>query len=477
MSGLLGNLLTNTRALNAHSAGADLAGRNLANVNNPDYARQRIILGDKGTMKTDLGVQSLGLEATGIQQIRDVLLDQQIVREIMLKGSLEAQSSVLNRLQSTLGESINRQGDVDTLEGSISNALGSAGISGSLDDYFNAFHELAASPNDAAAKQVLFQKADILAEKFNGVDQRLITIDADIDTQVNQDITEITTIIENIASLNALIGRFEVSKPGGAVDLRDQRQTALQKLAELTSFEIRASSENSSLIQIVGKDTGGNDVVMLDGGKIKGTMSFNGTNVTFGQSSVALQLTGGSLYGALQIKDNVLAEVRADLDLLANQVTTAVNQAYNPLGTGNNFFDAAGLTAGTFSLDTTLSASSIIATTTTSSGANETALAVAEIGTRQFSIAGGDLIDGTASNHIAGIATRVGREISGVEEKLENQMLVENLLREQRNSVSGVSLDEEMTDLIRFQRAFQASARVINVINNMLEVVVSGLIR
>ena len=477
MSGLLGNLLTNTRALNAHAAGADLAGRNLANVNNPDYTRQRIILGDRGTVQTNLGAQSLGLEAIGIEQIRDILLDQQIVREIMITGSLEAQSSVLTRLQSSLGESINRQGDVSTLEGTIANNLGSAGLSESLDDFFNSFHELAASPNDAAAKQVLFQKTEILAEKFNVMEQRLITIDADIRTQANQDITEINTILDNIASLNSLIGRFEVSNPGGAVDLRDQRQSALQKLAKLTSFEVRTSPDNSSLIQIVAKDTAGNDVIILDGSKVKGTMSLNGTNVTFGQSSAALQLTGGSLYGTLKIKENVLTEVRANLDLLANQITTAVNQTYNPLGTGNDFFDAAGLTAGTFSLDASLSATSIIATNTSSSGANEIALAVAEIGVRKFSIAGGDVIDGTASKYIAGIATRVGREISAVESNLENQMLVENLLREQRNSVSGVSVDEEMTDLIRFQRAFQASARVINIINSMLEVVVSGLIR
>ncbi len=475
MSGLIGNLLTNTRALNAHSVGADLAGRNLANVNNPDYARQRVILGDRGTMQTNLGAQSLGLEALGIEQIRDNLLDLQIVKEITTRGSLEAQNSVQTRLQSALGEFIDRQGDVATLDGAAGGSLGSTGITGSLDGFFNAFHELAASPDDPAVKQVLFQKAEILVEKINGMDQRLSSIGADINTQVSQDIDEINALLVNVAELNSQIGRFEIGNPGSAVDLRDQRQASLQKLAELTSFEVRKATSNPSLVQLVVKDASGNDVVMVDGGKVKGSMNFNGTDITFGASTSAIQLTGGSVYGALQVKNNVLTSVQTDLDSLATQMTTAVNQAYNPGGAGNDFFDPAGLAAGTLALDATLSSTNITATATASSGANELALAVAELGTKNFSIAGGDVINGTATGFVTGIATSVGREISGVTEKLGNQKLVENLLKEQRNSISAVSIDEEMTDLIRFQRAFQASARVINVIDSMLEIVVNRL--
>ena len=81
MSGLFGSLTNNVKALNAQSRAIETAGRNLANVNNPHYARQRVLFGDRGTVQTALGPQSLGLEALGITQLRDTLLDKQVLRE------------------------------------------------------------------------------------------------------------------------------------------------------------------------------------------------------------------------------------------------------------------------------------------------------------------------------------------------------------------------------------------------------------
>src|SRR6478736_4838422 len=97
MSGLFNTLNSSTMALNAHSRAIETTGKNLANVNNPNYARQRIIYGDRGTVQTPEGAQSLGLEALGIQQLRDVLQDRQLMREIGLSGSFEQQQETLRR--------------------------------------------------------------------------------------------------------------------------------------------------------------------------------------------------------------------------------------------------------------------------------------------------------------------------------------------------------------------------------------------
>ncbi len=90
MSGLFGSLQQSVQSLNAQSRGVETAGRNLANVNNANYARQRVVFGERGTVITPQGVQSLGIEAKSIQQLRDALLDRQLVREIGLSAALTA---------------------------------------------------------------------------------------------------------------------------------------------------------------------------------------------------------------------------------------------------------------------------------------------------------------------------------------------------------------------------------------------------
>ena len=170
MAGLIGDLLTNARSLATQSKGIELAGKNLANVNNPNYARQRLILGDRGTIDTPIGPQSMGTEALGIQQIRDQFLDVQVVREASQTGLLQAQDTNLQKAQANLGEQV----DGSSASASISDSSHSThGISTSLNDFFNAFENLSASPTDAGAKQVLLEKAGLLASKFNVTDSRL----------------------------------------------------------------------------------------------------------------------------------------------------------------------------------------------------------------------------------------------------------------------------------------------------------------
>ena len=97
MSGLVSSLSQAVRSLQAQSRGVDVAGRNLANVNNPDYARQRVLLGERGSVLTPQGAQSLGLEAKAVQQIRDELLDRQVAREIGRTASFQADSDAYAR--------------------------------------------------------------------------------------------------------------------------------------------------------------------------------------------------------------------------------------------------------------------------------------------------------------------------------------------------------------------------------------------
>ncbi len=466
MSGLIGNLQSAARALAAHEAGVQVAGRNLANVNNPAYARQRVQLGDRVIVDSNLGPVGNGVEALGIQHIRDRFLDIAVTREGSQTAYLQAQQRGLERAEANLGEQINRSED-SAFVGDLTSS--SDGLSAAINDFFNAFEGLAASPRDVGLKPVLLEKADILANKFNVSDARLRDLQTDLTSEVETGVGEVNRLLDEIANLNVEIAKFEVDKPLSALDLRDQRQARLEDLAGFMDFTATPIANGSGQIRITARDGTGTEVALVDRAAVHG-LSFDGNQISGGAPATLLALKGGTLQGQLDVRDGAIQQLRDDLKRTADQITSAVNTAYNP--TGNNFFNAAP-TGGIMALDASLSINTLKSTATGDAGANEIALAVADVARQAFSTGGGALIDGTISEFYGKTVTGLGVKLSSVNSKLGDQELVQDLMTRQRDAVSGVSMDEEMADLIKFQRAYQASSRVLTVIDSMLDTLIN----
>ena len=471
MAGLLGDLVSAARALAAHQTGVQVAGRNIANVNTPGYARQRVILGDRGVVATAQGLQSTGVEALGVKQIRDTFLDLQVVRESSRTEYLTAQRSALEKAESALGEQIDRSSDSAFLGDATSST---SGLASALNDFFNGFDNVASSPGEAGAKQVLLQKAAALVSKFNLVDQRLTGLQADLTRQLGTDTTTVDRLLRQIADLNKEIQTSEISAPGGAVDLRDQRQRRLEELSTFMNFTTTTIPGGTGQIQITAKDTGGNDVMLVDRANVLGSFAFNGTAFTGGAAGTTLALTSGSLQGGLSARDGAIEQLRDDVKLTATQFATAVNAAYNPTAATGNFFTVPP-TSGIIQLEASLNYTTLKTTDTGNAGANELALAVAEVAQKKFSTAGGDLVDGTIGSFYHRTVSGLGETIAGVDSELADQKIIQGMITGQRDAVSGVSMDEEVADLMKFQRAFQASSRVIGVIDSMLESLINSV--
>lgn len=466
MSGLYATLNNSVKAIMAHSRAIETAGKNLANVNNTGYARQRVIFGDRGTVATPQGAESLGLEALGVQQLRDQLLDLQVSREISLTSAYKAEQSGYQRAQASLGQSIDRT-TTSSDSGTSDNGLGAA-----LDNFFNSFQSLAASPTDTGQRVTLLQKAAILTDRFQSTDQRLGQVQSDLDAQVNTDVGSVNTLLTTIADLNGQIARFEINSAGSAVDLRDQRQTKLEELAAKLPVSV---SETGGVMQLSAKDGSGNPVVLVNGATVTGPIAYTGTQITGGSGATALALTAGSIDGALTARNGAVQTLRNNLDTLAHQLVVSVNAAYNPTGTTGNFFVPTGTTAGTISIVSSITSSSLKASDGGAAGDNTVALAVAQLANTTFDTASGDYIDGTFSGHFSETISTIGQALAGANARVDDQANIEKLVRSQRDAVSGVSLDEEMADLMKFQRAFQASSRVFTVVDELLDTVVNRL--
>jgi flagellar hook-associated protein 1 FlgK len=469
MSGLFSTLGSSVKALNAHGRAIETAGKNLANVNNPAYARQRVVYGDRGTVITAEGAQSLGLEALAVQQLRDQLLDKQVMRELALQAGFESEQRALDRAQAGLGQNINRA-NATTASGSNAST---GGLAAALDDYFNAFQSLAARPTDAGERQTLLQKAAILTDRFQQTDARLAQVQSDIDVEIQSGVADVNRLLSTIADLNAQIGRIEIGQPGAAIDLRDQRQARLEELSAHLPVEVRNSTNGQ--IQVVLRDASNTDVVLVDLASVSGSVSFTGTGLTAGSPATAVEFSSGSIRGALNARDGAVQTLRDNLNQLARQIVTSVNAAYNPTNAvGGDFFAASGLTAGSIAVTSGLTAATLRAGTGTA-GDNSIALAVAALASKSFSTGGGDVIDGSFSQFYSGAVSNLGQALASANSRVEDQSNIANLIKSQRDSVSGVSLDEEMADLVRFQRAFQASSRVFSVVDELLDTVVNRL--
>ena len=329
-------------------------------------------------------------------------------------------------------------------------------------------------PPHTTPKTAVIESAKTLVDKINVADQRLAAVQSEITEKIGSGVANANQLLNDIAGLNEKIARFEANTPGGALDLRDQRQARLEELSTYLNFETRPNPNGNGQLHIFSRDGSGNEVTLVDKNTVVSPITFTGSSFVAGSPASALALTSGTLAVGLQARDGFTQTVRQDLAALATQLRVAVNTAYNPSGTGQDFF-AAGAGSALLALAPGLTASNLRASASGDAGGNELANAVSSLASRQFSESAGDEISGTLGGFFGGTVARVGANLKTAAGELEDQRLTEQLAVSRRDQVSGVSLDEETANLMKFQRAFQASARLISTIDDMLDVVVNRM--
>jgi flagellar hook-associated protein 1 len=462
MSGLFSILNSTAQGLEAQSVAIGVTSKNIANVNNPNYAREYTVFGTPGEVMTPQGEEELGLQATSVQQYSDSLLNQQVITQIGLTSSNTAQQGWLQQGQAGLGQTLT---DATTGTGT-SLATGDGGLASALDSFMNSFAALAAQPTDSGTQQALVQQASTLTQTFQSIDQNLAQVQTDAGSQIASDVTNANLLLTNIAGLNTQIAAAEVNSPGSAVDLRDSREADLEQLAAIIPVSVKEQSNGEDTVTT--PDASGNPITLVQKGTVQGSLSYSAGVVTGGASATALGLGAGSIQGAITASTGPIQTLRDNLDSLSSQLVTAVNSAYNPSGAaGGDFFDPSGTTASTIALASGLSASTLTAGTG-AAGDNSIATAVAALANTTFSTASGDSIDGTFSSYYANSVGSFGAKVANVTSDLDDQTNVQNLLENQRSSISGVNMDEEMSSLVQFQQAYEASSETFNIVNQLL---------
>jgi flagellar hook-associated protein 1 FlgK len=469
MPGLFDTLNLGARSLQVQQQALQITGHNIANVNNPAYARQRVNIETSAPVDTPIGPIGTGVVAVGVQQIRSQLTDQQIQSEASVRGFLEAQQQATQDAEAGLGQSV-----ASSANGADSSqASGDPnGIAGQLTSFFNSFQGLSTDPTSVAARQNVIGAATNLASRFNLTDQALAKLQSQLDTSVQSDTTSANQLLSSIADLNRQIADAETGSPGAANDLRDLRQAKIEELSKLVNIDVGQESNGSVDISIGSTSfVSGNQAV----DSLEAYDPGSGHLLLRAQSSgTALTPTGGSIAGTIEARDGDVADLRNRLDTLASQLISQVNAVhaggYGLNGTsGTVFFTGSG--ASDIQVNTALANDPTLLQASGTSGAvgdNQVALALAQLANSPNS----GLNNQTFSQNYNQTIGAFGQSLSSVNSRLSDQDTIDSMLAQQRDSESGVSLDEEMTNMMKFQRAFQASAQIITTVDQMLQTVI-----
>jgi flagellar hook-associated protein 1 FlgK len=467
MLGLFGTLNLGTRSLQAQRTGVEVAGQNLANVNNPAYSRQRVQIQTSYALPTVIGSQGTGVEAVAIQQIRDALLDSQVRAESSVVGYWSATQFALQYAQTGLGEYIDSTGAVVSANGTTH------GLADGLSSLFNAFQSVATAPESITERQLLLSQAQTLATRFNQTASGLNDVRNLLNTSLDDHVSGANDLLSQIADLNEQIASAEGSSGGTANDLRDLRQQKLEELSDLV--DIQTSQGNNGAINV---SIGGTQLIS-DNQQLDTLETYDAGGgqmlVRTVTGGTALTLTGGRMQGVIDARDGALATLQTNLDTLASQLITQVNTVHSAgfgLGgtTGADFFT--GTDAASMGVNAALVSDPSLIQAAGAAGApgdNTVALALAQLATAPQAGLGNQTFSDAYIQAVAGL----GYSLSDANTQVDNSARVQAMMLQQRDSVSGVSVDEEMSDLIRYQKAYEASAKLVTTVDEMLDTILN----
>jgi flagellar hook-associated protein 1 FlgK len=452
-----------SQSLDTQMLGVEVAGQNLANVNTTGYARQTVDIQSSPDIATSNGPEGTGADAAAIQQISDALLNSQIQSQQSVSGYWNSQQTALQSAQTNLDEYLNGTAS----SSSSATDTSSTGLSAQLSGLFSGFSSLATSPTSVTAQQAVVNQAQNLATTFNQVDNQLNDLNTSLNSSLTGAVSSANGLLSNIASLNSEISTAEFSG-GSANDLLDTREQDLENLSQLVTLQTSTGTGNSVNVSI------GGQLLVSGGHQLDQLQTYDSGNgnlqVKTATGGVPLTLTGGSIQGTMDARDGALATLQSSVNSLATtliaQVNGIQNNGYSPTGTtGTAFFT--GTNAGDIAVNSALVNNPALLQSSGSASSpadNSVALQLANLSsTAQSSLNGqtfGDAYDSTVAS--------LGDALQTANDQVTNQTAVTTMLQTQQSNVSGVNVDEEMTNLMGFQRAYEASAQLVTTINTMI---------
>ena len=445
-------LITQQKAL-------DITANNIANVNTEGYSRQRLNMEQNEPVRYEGGTLGTGVRANRtIQRIYDRFLAGQIAGAASQQGRWDAQLETLEKAELMFDDA------------------SGYGLNGAMTEFWNSWQDVANNPSGYTERATLLANTENLTMVFNKLSRDLSQVQGDSDLSIKGAVDSINGLTSEIASLNLKIAEVEAGNEHSANAFRDQRDlklNALSSLVDVNSFE-----DADGYLTIITAN-GHTLVDRTRSWDLTTETNANGFQDIFWESSSGAQqnitgdLSTGKLKGWIEARDVIIPEYLTRLDDMAVAMANAVNTQHNS-GLDRNgdpgldffspFTGASDITVnGLIVNDTNLIAAA--ADTEGVPGGNSNAIAVAEIQHRLLMSGGSATID----DFFNGLVSDVGWFVSQAKVNMDHQSTVSLQLATYREEVSGVSMDEEMVNMVQFQSAYNAAAKLVSTVDEMLE--------
>jgi len=447
--------------LKASQMGLNVAGQNIANVNTEGYTRQRPIFEASKPISFPAGVFGTGVNLLEIARFRDAFIDRQYRDQNQVLGDMEKQSQ-----------------SMDMIEGII-NEPSDTGLHNEIENFFNSLQDLATNPESSSVRTTVREQGRALARMFNQTWNHLDQIRDNKNLEIIDKVAEANGILDRIASLNPQIATTE-ALGNKANDLRDSRDLLLDKLSKIVDMSAYEDPVNGSVTVSIG----GQNFVVLDQVQHLMTESVNQNGKEVIQiinpvEKSEIKLSGGEIHGILEVRDTLIPKIEKEVDTLASAIITEVNKIHrNGFGlqggrtsppTGIDFFEGTDSRTMKLSNQVESDPSNIAASKNGAPGDNVNALEMAQL--RNSEVLNNNTF--TFEDYLGGIISSFGLESVGIQESLANQEKLVEHFKNFRESQIGVNMDEELMNLVTFQKAFGANARVLSTVNQMFDVVIA----
>jgi flagellar hook-associated protein 1 len=434
-------LETTLRGILAQQLALDVTGHNIANANTVGYSRQSATMVPTDaytvpgvTRPPQAGQLGTGVTVTSYQRMRDDFLDVQYRAQSMRQGAAQATKDGLGQVEAAFNE------PSDT------------GLNSLLSQYWASWHDVSNAPENLATRQALVQNAASLANGFNTLSSQIATVQSQVTQNVTDTIAQANSIGAQITQLTAAITADEITgdKPN---DLLDQRDVLIDKLSALGNVSVTIGALDTVDITFGG-------ATLVSGGTPQAAIAE--TDMT--------SLTSGKLSGLITMRDTTIPGYQASLDAIASTLITQTNAQH---AAGFDLNGNAGVAFFTGTDASTIGVNSVVAATPALVAASgngqpgnaDGALAMADMQRAAQAGLGGATVDTAYSQ----LVTKIGSDVRDATQANANATTLTGALDDKRQSVSGVSLDEEMTNLVKFQRGYQASARALSAMDEMLD--------
>ena len=459
MSTLGGILNTGRQALLLEQLAMQIIGNNTANVNTEGYSRRRLELATSpAVLRSANWMFGAGVTIGNLGRVRDTILDEHYRNSRTELGYWSQFEESLNGVEQVFNE------------------FGGSAVSDHLQDFWNAWQDLANDPENMSSRMNLVNTAETVAASLRRTHQGLVNKRSELDQQFAQEVREVNQFAAEIASLNVAIVNLE-AQSGEASDLRDRRDLLLDRLSEYIPITSRENDDGAVNVYL-----GGQILVQIEHVESLSVVGLADDNLTlhhvsWASNNQSVNLGQGKLGATLAARDESIPEAIAKLNTFTTSLVNEVNSrhvtGYGLSGSnGFDFWDATTTGAGDIAVDAAIVADASLIATASSAGSpgdNSIALLIGQLQTERV------LDDGTASlsEYYSNFISNIGSQALSASERRTTEEGVVNLLEERRQSVSGVSMDEEMANLIKVQKSYEAAAKLVTTIDEMMQTVIA----